>query len=151
MIYHVEAEQVTLNKRILRAMFVLATVLLGATLAHYIWYPQSSWEIGENIFEAIVAGYVCFLFESQRKEYDIEVTEETIVVKGGFRFGSRRVRRGRIRYLRELRGNIFREPALRLSEHGAIYRFLVGGVWIPISMPQYEQIKTRAMGWMEIG
>jgi len=65
--------------------------------------------------------------------------------------GNRKVRRGRIHFLRELRGNIFREPGLRLSEGGTIHRFFFGCVWIPTSVPQYEDIKTRGIIWMEIG
>jgi len=79
------------------------------------------------------------------------VTDETISMRSGWLAGNRRVRRGHIRWLRELRGNIFREPTLRLSEHGAIRRYFLGYVWIPASMPQYEDIKNTALTWMKIG
>jgi hypothetical protein len=79
------------------------------------------------------------------------VTDETISMRGGSSLGNRRVRRGRIHFLREQRANIFREPALRLSEHRAIHGFFFGYVWIPAAMPQYEEIKDKAMSWMEIG
>jgi hypothetical protein len=52
--------------------------------------------------------------------------------------------------VREQRGNIFQEPGLRLSEHGAIYRFFFGYVWIPVTIPKYEDIKNKAMSWLEI-
>ena len=79
------------------------------------------------------------------------MTDETISMRSGWLAGNRRVRRGHIRWLRELRGNIFREPTLRLSEHGAIRRYFLGYVWIPASMPQYEDIKNTALTWMKIG
>ena len=92
-----------------------------------------------------------FVFHSQRREYEIEVTDEAISMRGGLLSAAHKVRRGHIHFVRELRGNIFREPTLRLSEHGPIHRFLFGCLWVPRSMPQYEEIKSKAMSWMDIG
>ena len=86
-----------------------------------------------------------------RREYEIEVTDEAISMRGGLQSAVHKVRRGHIQFVRELSGNIFREPALRLSEHGSILRFLFGHVWLPQSIPQYEEIKNKAMSWMDIG
>jgi hypothetical protein len=72
-------------------------------------------------------------------------------MQGGLLSTVHKVRRGHIHFVRELRGNIFREPALRLSEHGPIHRFLFGYVWVPRNMPQYEEIKSKALSWMIIG
>ena len=72
-------------------------------------------------------------------------------MRGRLLLGNRKVRRGRIHFLREQHGNILREPTLRLSEHGALHRFFFGYVWIPATMPQYEEIKNKAMSWLEIG
>ena len=92
-----------------------------------------------------------FVFHSQRREYEIEVTDEAISMRGGLLSAAHKVRRGHIHFVRELRGNIFREPTLRLSEHGPIHRFLFGYVWVPQSMPQYEEIKSKATSWMDVG
>jgi hypothetical protein len=44
-----------------------------------------------------------------------------------------------------------REAGLRLSEYGRVGSFLSGYVWIPATLPEYEQIKSKVMTWMEIG
>ncbi len=139
MLFHVKSEQVSLAKRATRTGLVFAGTLLGALLIHRLWF-----------FDAVVAAGAFLVFDSQRREYEIEVTDEMISMRGGLSLGNRKVRRGRIHFLREQRGNIFREPALRLSEHGAIHRFFFGYVWIPATMPQYEEIKNKAMSWLEI-
>jgi membrane protein YdbS with pleckstrin-like domain len=151
MLYHVKSEQVSLAKRATRTGFVFAIMLLGPILIHRLWFAQHPLGFGETLFDAVVAAVTFVIFDSQRREYEMEVTEETISMQGGFLFRNRRVRRGRIYFLREQRGSVFREPALRLSEHGAIHRFFFGYVWIPATMPQYEEIKNKAMSWMEIG
>ena len=151
MVYRVKSEQVALTKRIIRSVFIFSVVMLGAFLIHRFWFAKNAWTFGERIFDALVAAFGYFFLESRRREYDIEVTEETISMRGQSLVRSRSVRRGHIHYLRELPRNLFREPALRLSEHGAIYRFLFGYVWIPTSLPQYEQIKAKATNWREIG
>jgi hypothetical protein len=151
MLYKIKSEQVSLSKRISRSSFVFAISLLGTILIDRLWFSQAPFGLREKVFDAIVAAGTFFVFDSQRREYEIEVTDETISMRGGWLLRNRRVRRGHIHSLRELRGNIFREPALRLSEHGAIHRFFFGYVWVPASMPQYEDIKNKAFSWMKVG
>lgn len=151
MLYNVKPEEVSLVKRITRSALVFAITLFGALLIHRLWFPRTAFGVGEKLFDAIVAAGTFFVFDSQRREYEIEVTDETISMRSGWLLGNHKVRRGRIHFLRELHGNIFREPALRLSEHGAIRRFFLGYVWIPASVTQYEDIKSKAISWMKIG
>jgi hypothetical protein len=150
MLYQVKSEEVSLLKQLTRSAVIFALTFLGSVLIHKLWFAQSPWALWEKVFDALVAAGAFFMFDSQRREYEIEVTDEAISMRGGL-LASHKVRRGRIHCVRELRGNIFREPALRLSEHGPIHRFLFGYVWVPQSMPQYEEIKNKAMGWMDIG
>ena len=151
MVYHIKSEEVALAKRITRTGLVFAFTLLGIFLLHYFWFAQNARTFWESTFDALIAAGTFFFFDSQRREFDIEVTDGMISMHGGPFSRIRRVRRGHIHFLRELPGNIFREPALRLSEHGIVYRFLFGYVWIPGSMPDYEQIKSKATSWMHIG
>jgi hypothetical protein len=65
-VYHVESEQVSLAKRITRTSFVFVITLLGALLVHRLWFPQTVFEVGERVFDAIVAAGTFFLFDSQR-------------------------------------------------------------------------------------
>ena len=98
-----------------------------------------------------MVGAVFFLLDSRRREYELEVDDETIRMRRGFfRIDDRRVRRGHVHYLQESNGNMFREAGLRLSEHGRIYIFFLGCVVIPASLPEYQQLKAKAMTWMDI-
>jgi hypothetical protein len=151
MLYRIKPEQVSLAKRITRSSLVFAITLFGAFLIHRLWFPQSASGVGDKLFDAVVPAGTFFVFDSQRREYEIEVTDETISTRTGWLLGNRRVRRGHLHSLRELRGSIFREPALQLSEHGAIGRFFFGYVWIAASMPQYQDIKSKALTWMKVG
>jgi hypothetical protein len=155
MLFHVKSEQVSLAKRATRTSFIFAVTLLGAILIHRLWFAQKALEVGEKLFDALVAAGAILVFDSQRREYEIEVTDELISMRGGLSLGNSRVRRGRIHFLREQHGNILREPALRLSEHGAIHRFFFGYVWIPATMPEYEEIKNKGhelvRDWLNAG
>ena len=151
MVYRVKPEEVTLTKRITRTALIFAITLLGAFLIHHFWFAHKAMAFGERLFDAFFAAAVFFALDSQRPEYDIEVTDEAISMRGGPFSRSRRVRRGHIHFLRESPGNIFHEPGLRLSEHSFIYRFWFGHVWIPVNTPEYERIKSKAVCWMEIG
>jgi len=151
MLYHIKTEQVSLAKQITRSGIIFVLTFLGSLLIRRLWFAQSAWTLWEKLFDALVAAGAFFVFDSRRREYEIEVTDEVISMRGGLLLAAHKVRRGRIHFLRELHGNIFREPALRLSEHGPIHRFLLGFVWVPKSMPQYEELKSKAMSWMDIG
>ena len=151
MVYHIKFEEVALAKRITRTGLVFACTLLAMFLVHHFWFTQDAGTFWERLFEVLLAAGTFFVLDSQRREYDIEVTNDMVSMRGGLFSRIRRVRPGHIHFLREVRGNLFREPALRLSEHGIIHRFLFGYVWIPASVPEYEQIKSKAMSWMEIG
>jgi len=150
MLFHIKSEEVSLAKRATRIGLVFVFTFFGAVPIHRLWFSQDAFKIGDKLFDAAVAAGTCLVFDSQRGEYEIEVTDEAIFMRGGFLLGKRKVRRGHIHFLHESRGNIFREPALRLSEHGAIKSFFLGYVLIPTTMPQYEEIKSKAMTWMEI-
>jgi len=152
MIYHVEPERVSLRKRVARIVLFAALAALGTCMVHLLWpssKPKRTNIEDYLVGEVIVVG-TAFLFDSVRPGYDLEVTDEIIRTRRGFGVGGHTVRRGRIRYLREYGGNLFRESALFMSEHGGIFRFLFGYVSVPATHPQYEQIKATAMTWTEI-
>jgi len=46
---------------------------------------------------------------------------------------------------------MLREPGLWLSERGRIGSFFLWIRWIPATLPEYEQIKAKAMSWAQIG
>jgi hypothetical protein len=59
----------------------------------------------------------------------------------------RTVRRDHLRYVREWGRGPFRR--LVVSERGpAFTRWLWGGIGVPASLPEYEQIKAQALTWL---
>ncbi len=80
--------------------------------------------------------------------FDLEVDDTEIrVVRGGF--VKSRISRDRTRYVHEWNGNIFRRPMLVISEHGPIAMRFLGFVSVPKSLPEYEQVKVQALGWLQ--
>lgn len=79
--------------------------------------------------------------------FDLEVddTQIRVVRDGSVRS---RISRDRVRYVREWSGNIFRRPMLVISAHGPIVMRFLGFVAVPKSLPEYEQIKAQALGWL---
>jgi len=80
--------------------------------------------------------------------FDLEVDSDEIrlVQEGSVR---RTVSRARIRYVRDWGGNIFRKPTLIISERGPLGTRFLGGVAVPKSFPEFEQIRTQALSWLE--
>jgi hypothetical protein len=149
-IYYVTAEQLSLGKRIARALLALVIFIVATYIFNALWRPGKAERFGREDFvvDAVIAAATDFF--TKRKGYELEVDDETIRMRGGD-WINKSVRRGHIRYLRESSGNWFHEAALKLSEHGPIRTRFLGCVWIPASLPEYEEIKARARSWQLIG
>jgi hypothetical protein len=151
MLYEIHPKEVSMARRAASSCFAFVVTLLVAVIIHRLWFAHRVLDWEGTLVDAIIAAGVAFAFESRRKEYEIEVNDEEISMRKGSSLAKRKVRHGYIHFWRESPGNIFREPTLRLSEHGAIYRFFFGYVSIPASVPKYEEIKNKAMSWIQIG
>jgi hypothetical protein len=80
--------------------------------------------------------------------FNLEVDDiEIRVVRDGS--VKQKVSRDRIRCVREWSGNIFRRPMLVISEHGPVGMRFLGFIAVPKSLPEYEQVKAHAFGWLE--
>jgi hypothetical protein len=78
-----------------------------------------------------------------RYTYRLEVDDNTL------RAGGRVVRKGHVRYLREIDARLLGGPQLVLSEHGSLWVHLFGGaILIPQRVPQYDEIKKAPSAWM---
>jgi hypothetical protein len=82
---------------------------------------------------------------SPASDLEIDTDQVRLVQQGSVK---RSVSKDRIRYLREWGSNIFRRPVMVISERGAIGTRLLGGIAVPKSLPEYEFIKTQALGWL---
>jgi hypothetical protein len=80
--------------------------------------------------------------------FDLEVddTEIRVVRDGSVKS---RITRDQTRYVHEWSGNIFRRPMLVISKHGPVAMRLFGFIRVPKTLPEYEQIKTQALGWLQ--
>lgn len=104
MLYQVKSEQVSLAKQLTRSAIVFLLTLLGSLLIHRLWCAQSPWALWEKLFDALVAAGAFFMFDSQRREYEIEVTDEAISMRCGLPLVVHKVRRDRNHFVRQLRG-----------------------------------------------
>jgi hypothetical protein len=139
MVYHIKSEEVALAKRITRTGLVFGCTLLGMFLVHRFWFAQNAGTFWERLFDALVAAGTFFVLDSQRRGYDIEVTDDIVSMRGGLLSRIRRVRRGRIHFLRELRGNIFREPAFaafRARNHLQVL------VWLCLDSGEHARVRA---------
>jgi hypothetical protein len=111
---------------------------------------------GRWIYPSVLAivGVVLFLgnlltsFLWPRKEQicDLEIDDYEIRMVWN-RKVVRRVRRNHIRYVREWGSGSFRK--LVVSERGPVFtRWLWGGIGVPASLPEYEQIKSQVLTWL---
>jgi len=132
--YYIESERPSLSKRVARALLALAILIVATYTFHALWRPgrASKFDWEDFTIDAVIA--VTTDFFSKRKAYELEVDDQTIRMRGGDRH-NKSVRRGHIRYFREVTGSWFREAALRLSEHSPIRAHFLGYVWIPASLP----------------
>jgi hypothetical protein len=83
--------------------------------------------------------------KAPRCALDIDDDENRLIWSGKV---MRRVRRAHVRYVREWGSGPFRR--LVVSERGPVFtRWLWGGIGVPASLPEYEQIKTQALTWLD--
>jgi hypothetical protein len=120
------------------ACFVLPMILFPLIRASWAWTSRE-----------IVSGLLTWLFIEfcwyVQHNYSLEVDEDSVRVGGG-----RVVRKGHLRYVREINSRAWRGgPRLLLSERPPAWARLFGGVIvIPKGVPEYQQIKEKVVTWM---
>ena len=88
------------------------------------------------------------LWFEPRGEFDLEIDEAEIrVVRNGS--VKEKVKRERVQTVRELKSNLFRRQTLIISEYGAIGSRFGKSVFVPGSLPEYEQVKAQALSWLD--
>lgn len=144
----------TRQRRALAVSGFLAFLALWPVFFNWITnllWPNSSWfppplkptDLLANAIAFVIAGIVFVWGWSSAHHYSLEIDDNTA------RVGGRVVRKGRIRYMRELGGGLLQGPRLVMSEHGPLWVKLLGGaVEVPRGLPEYEQIKLTVSTWM---
>jgi hypothetical protein len=88
-----------------------------------------------------------FLWKRESPSYALDIDDHEIRLVRS-RKVVRTVRREHVRYVREWGSGALR--GLVVSERGPLFtRILWGGIGVPASLPDYDQIKTQAFGWLE--
>jgi hypothetical protein len=141
--YHVAAEVPPTGRRLTGTLLITAcavVVVLDVPILHR--------EIGvvEVVVFALLFGASAF-FRKPEVPYEVETDKDQIrmVIDGSVK---RTIPRDQIRYAREWKGNHFRRPMLVISSHGPIATRLAGGIAVPKSLPEYDQIKAQVFEWL---
>jgi hypothetical protein len=119
------------------ACFVLPMFIFPLIRTSLAWTPR-------EIVSGLVTWLVLAFWWYAQHNYSLEVDDKSA------RVGGRVVRKGHVRYLREidswpLRGG----TRLVLSEHAAAWVHLFGSVIVvPKGLPEYEQVKRTIFTWM---
>ena len=143
---HVVPEVESTERKLSRALFGTAFGILALVLIERVILGRHVDPIELTAFAGFFAA-CSFWFDMPNSTFDLEIdTDEIRLVKQGS--VERTVSKTRIRYILEWRGSIFRRPVMVLSERGALGTRLLGGIAVPKSVPEYELIKTQALGWL---
>jgi len=144
--YYISPEVDSVRRRLLRTLFFTAFSVAVFVLIDRVLLRRQI-ELVDLAVVAIISVASPFWSKPQ-PGFDLEVddTEIRIVREGSIK---RKVLWERIRYVRERSGSIFRRPMLIISEHGSAATRFLGCIAVPKSLPEYEQIKTQVLGWLE--
>jgi hypothetical protein len=148
-IYHIAKASPDPGKRIRQSFALTAVWLLGFPTIERL--TTGHWD-----HPAIMAitGTVFFLgtfltsswWPPETPSFDLEVDDDEIRMRWNRKI-VRKVRRDEIRYAREWGSGPSR--VLAISERGPELTRVGGGIRVPASLPEYEQIKTQAVGWLK--
>jgi len=149
-IYHISAKPASTRDRALEALafsfwLILCFALSGRFGLVRRLHPVELAVEGTVIFLIMFFGRT--LWPRKLASYDLDINDDGIrlILNGRIR---RNVRSNRVRYIREWGLGKFRR--LVVSERGpAFTRLLWGGIGIPATLPEYEQIKALAFRWLE--
>jgi hypothetical protein len=99
--------------------------------------------------ESVFWGLFMSLFELRRKneflgDYSLAIDDYVVsmkIVRSGKVLYQRSVNRENIRTIVE------RKRGLSVSEHGRVGAFILGRIWVPKKLHDYEYVKRLLMGW----
>jgi hypothetical protein len=141
MMYEISPKQFGLTTA--RQLLFAVGALAGFALVVFApsWISASYPWRWRDVVTALLTWLLLVVWSYGLRNYSIDVDENSIRSRG------RVVRKGHTRYLREIY-SLFGGRRLVLSEHGAVWVYLLGGVIeIPRGIPGYEQIKSKVFTW----
>jgi hypothetical protein len=144
--YYVSPEVSSTRGRVLSALLLAAFSVALLVLIDRIILRRQLDLIDVAAFAVFFTAWT--LWSGPEPGFELEVDDSEIrVVRDGS--VESRISRDQALYVREWGGNILRRPMLVISAHGPIAMRFLGFVAVPKSLPEYEQIKTQALTWLE--
>jgi hypothetical protein len=138
------------KRLVLFGIFSGAIYIAGSVLVGLRW-PNPGQGFGDQIAESVIAGILFSLgmsfFAWLQSDFAIELSQDFITVRRVF--STRTIRKGEVRSVNETRPRLLATPGLRISKYSSFGTWLWGGIWIPKSLPEYEQIRSLALSWMQ--
>src|SRR5260221_2248456 len=144
--YYVSPEVDSTRRRLLSTSVYTAFSVVMYGMIDWVILRRQIELIDLAAFAVFFAAWTCW--SRPDPGFDLEVDDTEIRVVRGV-FVKSRISRDRTRYVHEWNGNIFRRPMLVISEHGPIAMRFLGFVSVPKSLPEYEQVKVQALGWLQ--
>ena len=87
--------------------------------------------------------FFAYIFPTEPQNYDLEIDYDAIrLLRNGV--VKRTLQKGRVRYVREWNDG----KIVVIPEHGPVWTRLWGGVPVPKSLSDYEEIKARVLSWL---
>jgi hypothetical protein len=144
---HITWPQDSTQRRAYRALFGTAISVLFLALFDR-WFFGRPLSLIDAAAFGIFFSIWSFWSDTPRPAFDLEIDDDQIRL---LRQGSVKqvVSKAQIHYVRERGGNFLRPPSILISQRGALGTFFLGGITVPKSSPDYEQIKRQALSWLE--
>ncbi len=138
--YHINFEQSGSENKLRVALVTTGVCVMVFALIEWLRHRFS---VVDSLGFGIMYGLYSYFFPIKPHAYDLEVDSDGMrrLRNGGV---NRVIGRDRVRYVGEWNGKI-----LVVSEHGPIFtRLFWGGIAIPKSTPEYDEIKSLALSWL---
>jgi hypothetical protein len=98
-----------------------------------------------TLFQSVFFATAMNLFFLGFRTYELSIDEDQITMaKGRFK---RSIRKEHARMVLETKGGPFSPPGLTISRYGRFGTRMLGSIFVPKTLPQYEYIKELAMSW----
>ncbi|MGH9687671.1 MAG: hypothetical protein ACRD5K_11330 [Candidatus Acidiferrales bacterium] len=119
-------------------------------LIGYAWPPATQpsnieTEVLTSADFGMVFSWLAVFFIRKQSSCELIVSEDSITVHRAF--FTRRVPKNQIQAVVETPRRFRCEPGLRISKSGFFGAWILGDIWIPKALPEYEHIRNLVLSW----
>jgi hypothetical protein len=143
MTYEVTPEHFGLTTRLKLLFAVGSLACFVIPMFIFPWIHSALAWSSRDIFTGLLTWLLVAIWWYVQHSYSLEVDDNSA------RVGGRVIRKGYVRYVREIDSGLLRGgPRLIVSEHAPAWVHLFGGaIIIPKGLPEYEQLKKKVLTW----